>query len=295
MSSDDRVAQLLANLAPPRRDEVAAIDGLADLLAAHEADAIAAWPALPFRRDRYLAHLARRINERSSEPAERVIRTMPAADLYLAGACADGDEQAVATFQQDLVPHLRRALGKLSIPAATLDEAVQRVLIGLFVGDGGTPQIAGYAGRGTLLSWFRTIGVRSARRMLGDKHGPGAGDDELATLPSAVRDPELELLRERYRDEVRRAFAAAFAELPPRERNVLRQYYIDGLTIDELAALYRVNRATTARWVAGARLAVVKATRAQLVEHTGVPASQVDSVIRLVRSQLELSVRDLTT
>ena len=52
---------------------------------------------------------------------------------------------------------------------------------------------------------------------------------------------------------------------------------------------------TTARWVAGARLAVIQATRSQLVEHAGVPASEVDSVIRLVRSQLALSVRDLSS
>lgn len=288
----DHAAQLLAHLAPPRRDEVAAIADLDAVLAAHHADAAAAWPTLDVRFDRYLAQLARRVTERAGEPAERVIRTMPAADLYLAAACADGDEPAIAVFQQALVPDLRRALGKLAMPAATLDEAVQRVVVALLVGE--RAQIAGYAGRGTLRSWLRTIGVRTARRMLGDKHAPTGGDEELASLPAAVRDPELELLRERYRDEVRRAFAAAFAQLAPRERNVLRQYYIDQLTIDDLAALYRVNRATTARWVAGARLAVVKATRAQLVDEVGVPASQVDSVIRLVRSQLELSVRDLT-
>lgn len=294
MTTPDRVAQLLARLEPPRRDEVAAIAGLDELLQAHETDATAAWPALAFVRERYLGHLATWITQRASEPAERVIRTMPAADLYLAAACAAGDAQALATFQAALVPDLRRTLAKLSIPAATLDEAVQRVLVVLVVGDSGAPQIATYAGRGTLRSWLRTIGVRTARRMLGDKHRPGGGDDELATLPAAVRDPELEMLRVRYADDVRRAFAAAFAQLAPRERNVLRQYYLDELTIDELAALYRVNRATTARWVAGARLAVTKATREALVEHAGVPASQVDSVIRLVRSQLAVSVRDLT-
>jgi RNA polymerase sigma-70 factor (ECF subfamily) len=69
---------------------------------------------------------------------------------------------------------------------------------------------------------------------------------------------------------------------------------IDGLTIDQLAALYHVNRATTARWVAGARLAIVKATRAQLIEHAGVPPADVDSVIRLVRSQPDLSVREVS-
>lgn len=291
----DRVAELLSHLAPPRRDEVAAIAALGELLSSQEAEIATAWPSLTIRFDRYLAHLAQRLSaSRAAEPADRVLRTMPAPDLYLAAACADGDEQAIALFQQTLVPDLRRALGKLSAPSSTLDDAVQKVTIGLFVGE--RPQIAGYAGRGTLRSWLRTIGVRTTRRLLGETHGNtnDDGDDELAKMPGAVRDPELAMLQERYRDAVKAAFASAFGQLTPRDRNILRQYYIDELTIDDLAALYRVNRATTARWVAGARLAVVKSTRAQLVDTHAVPVSQVDSVIRLVRSQLHLSVRDLT-
>ncbi|MGE5183095.1 MAG: sigma factor-like helix-turn-helix DNA-binding protein, partial [Acidobacteriota bacterium] len=150
-----------------------------------------------------------------------------------------------------------------------------------------------YGGRGTLRSWVRTIAVRTGRRMLGLESVETSREEELAELPAAVADPELAMLRTRYRDQVRGAFAAAFAALGERERNVLRQYYIDGLTIDQLAALYHVNRATTARWVAGARLAVVRRTREQLVDRFGIAASEVDSIIRLVRSQLDVSVREI--
>lgn len=285
----DRAATLLAHLEAPRRAEVSSITDLHALLDAHYAAITEALP-FPISDELYLTHLAQRITKREDEPADRVIRTMHAADLYLAAACAEGEPAAIKLFEETLVPPLRRALLKLST-ANTIDEVVQRVVIMVLVGDGKPPQIAGYSGRGTLTSWLRTIAVRTTRRTLGTEKS--STDDEIADLPSAVRDPELELLRARYRDTVRTAFAAAFASLETRERNVLRQYHIDGLTIDQLAALYRVNRATTARWVAGARLAVVKATRDQLVTAAGVPAGDVDSVIRLVRSQLELSVRDL--
>jgi RNA polymerase sigma-70 factor, ECF subfamily len=283
---------LLSLLEPPRRNEVASITSLERILTDQYAGAVAAWPSVSLPASRYIAHLAQRIIDRADEPAERVIVSLPAADLYLAAACAEGDQAAISTFRDAFVPSLRQALGKLAMPSATLDEAVQRVLVMVFVGE--APQIRNYAGRGSLRSWLRSIGVRTARRMLGVEHAAaGAGDSELNALPAAVRDPELELLRVRYRDDVRRAFAAAFQQLDERQRNILRQYHIDGLTIDQLAALYHVNRATTARWVAGARLAIVKATRAQLIEHAGVPPTDVDSVIRLVRSQLDLSVREL--
>lgn len=83
------------------------------------------------------------------------------------------------------------------------------------------------------------------------------------------------------------------ASLTEQQRAVLRQYHIDGLTIDQLAALYRINRATAARWVARARLDVVTITRARLIADSGLPSADVDSIIRLVRSQLSISLRQL--
>lgn len=255
--------------------------------------ASAAWPTITVTRERFREHVERCVRARNQEAAHEVVRSLPAADIYLAAACTDGDPSALTAFRDTLVPSLRAALGKLAMTATQIDETVQRVLVMVFVGDGAAPQIESYSGRGTLRSWLRTIAVRTGRRLQGIESVPTA-DEELAELPAAVGDPELELLRDRHRDQVREAFAAAFADLGERERNVLRQYHIDGLTIDQLAALYQVNRATTARWVAGARLGVITRTRALLVERFGLAVSDVDSIIRLVRSQLDVSVREIT-
>ncbi len=270
-----------------------AIEPYRDVVVEQHRAAAAAWPTFALPYERYAAHLAARVHARAGEPAEHVIRTMPAADLYLVAACGDGDPLALAAFRDAHVPALRHALAKLRMPDAMIDEAIQHVLVAVLVGDRRPPQLGEYGGKGTLRSWLRTIAVRTGRRMLGLESGVDTNEDELAELPAAVAGPELELLRTRYRDQVRRAFAAAFAHLAERERNVLRQYYIDGLTIDQLAALYQVNRATTARWVAGARLAVVAKTREQLVSQFGIEAADVDSIIRLVRSELDVSVREI--
>ncbi len=293
MGSDPRAAQLLSLLPPARSAELAACGDLDALVAAQYRDARDAWPTFALPADRYVAALAARVAGRASEPAERVLRTMPAVDLYLATACAAGDADALAAYRGAMEPAIRQALGKLGMAAAQIDETIQQVNVMVFVGDGRRPQIGEYGGRGTLRSWIRTIAVRTGRRLLGLESVETSREEELAELPAAVADPELAMLRTRYRDQVRGAFAAAFAALGERERNVLRQYYIDGLTIDQLAALYHVNRATTARWVAGARLAVVTKTRAELVDRHGIAASEVDSIIRLVRSQLDVSVREI--
>jgi hypothetical protein len=55
------------------------------------------------------------------------------------------------------------------------------------------------------------------------------------------------------------------------------------------AAHDEINRATAARWVAGARLAIVSETRAVLAGKLGIATSEVDNIIRLVRSQLSLA------
>jgi len=254
---------------------------------AHLAEARRVWPALAIDAATYAAAVYAVIARRADEPAERVIGSLPV-DVVLAAACATGDEQAIAIARAELAPGLRRALARTGAPAATIDEAEQRVWIMLFVGE--TAQIRQYSGRGRLRSWVRSIGVRTIRRMLGTEQ---AAERELSQLPAAVRDPEIEAMRARYAPEVKRTLAEALRELSPRQRNVLRQYHLDGLTIDQLAALYKINRATAARWVAGARLALVTATRERLAATLALDSAEVDSVIRLVRSLISISVREL--
>jgi RNA polymerase sigma-70 factor (ECF subfamily) len=281
----------LALLPPSRRQELASSSDLDEVLTAQYRTAAATWSTFELPREHYLAALAKRVAARADEPAERVVRDMPAGDLYLVAACEAGDPLALAAFRDAHLPALVQALAKLGMPPTQIDDEIQHVLVMVLVGEQRPPQLGEFRGRGTLRSWLRTIAVRTGRRALG--LAASSNEQELEDLPAAVGDPELELLRARYREEVRRAFAAGFAGLGERERNVLKQYYLDGLTIDQLAALYQVNRATTARWVAGARLALVAGTRTQLIEQFGIAAAEVDSIIRLVRSQLDISVREI--
>ena len=286
-------ARLIALLDDPAaREQVAAMPDLDVTLADQLADARATWPGVELADDTYLHHVATAVRERAAESSERVLRTLPAADVYLAAGCAAGDARALAAFRAALVPPLRDLLGRLGATPAALDEIEQRVLELLFVAEpGGRAQIATYTGRGRLRSWLRSVGVRTGRRMLGLASTPPA--DDVDRLPHAVDDPQLEFLRAEYAGPFRSAFKAALAGLSERQRNLLRQYHIDELTIDELGALYHVNRATAARWVVSARATLLDATRAQLATDLAIPSSEVDSIIRLVRSRIDLSLRTL--
>jgi RNA polymerase sigma-70 factor (ECF subfamily) len=65
---------------------------------------------------------------------------------------------------------------------------------------------------------------------------------------------------------------------------------IDGLTIDDIGAIYRVHRATAARWLVGIRDKLVEQTRGRLAAKLGVDTEEAASIVRLVQSQLDVSV-----
>ena len=68
---------------------------------------------------------------------------------------------------------------------------------------------------------------------------------------------------------------------------------MDGLSTRQLAGLYNVDRTTVGRWVARAREALWKQTRREIMLQLKVDRAEFDSIIRLVRSQLDVSVARL--
>jgi RNA polymerase sigma-70 factor, ECF subfamily len=212
-----------------------------------------------------------------------------ASDLYLACACARGDQAAITIFLREMVPHIEAAVLGLGADPAQVDEVRSQLCDALLVGS--PPGITTYAGRGQLRSWVRSIAVRMAMRHLGRNRAAAGSDDVLASLAADADDPEIEHLKTRYGAAFRTAFAEALAALTPRQRNLLRQHYLDELTVDQLGALYRVHRATAARWVAAARQALFDDTRRRMIDGLGLPASEYDSLVRLLHSQLDLSIQ----
>lgn len=254
----------------PERDE-----RLAGLMAA----ARGAWPGVEVGEEVFADYLATRHAAGSPH----------ASDLYLACACARGDQVAIAAFLREMVPHIEAAVLGLGADPAQVDEVRAQLCDALLVGS--SPGIASYAGRGQLRSWVRSIAVRMGMRQLGRTRAAAGGDDVLASLAAEADDPEIEHLKARYGAAFRAAFADALAALTARQRNLLRQHYLDELTVDQLGALYRVHRATAARWVAAAREALFDDTRRRMIEALGLAPTEYDSLLRLLHSQLDLSIQ----
>jgi RNA polymerase sigma-70 factor (ECF subfamily) len=206
------------------------------------------------------------------------------ADLLLAAACVERQSAALAELDRRLVTEVRRALGGVD-PA--IDDVTQLVRERLLVG--APPRIAEYAGQGPLSAWLRAVALRTA---LNARRG-GAREAPVSSPPDSPvsKDPELALLRERYRDAFRRAFADAVSKLSSRERTVLRLSVVDGLTLERIGAIYRKDASTISRWLDAARRALHEHTRAALQPH--VPSGEFDSVLRAADSELNLSLSRL--
>jgi RNA polymerase sigma-70 factor (ECF subfamily) len=252
--------------------------------ALHEAGRTA-WPGVDVPLQELAAYAAAR------EPVAE-----HAASLYLACACARGDERAVAALVAAYFGPLRAVVTRILHDAAPADEAMQSLREKLFVKDPTKNKergIAGYSGRGDLRGWLRVAASRVALGMLRARRAADSdsdGETALQRIAAGDPDPELALLRSRYAPIANEALREVFAGLATRERNLLRQHFVDGLGIDALGGLYGVHRATAARWLERARETLEVRTRKLLIERLGVNGNAVESLVRLLQSELHLTL-----
>ena len=286
MSADlasEYLAALPAEVAGPDAGEVAA------WLASTQTAAQAAWPQVALDAVVFARHLARHAR------GDGQWRELEAVDLYLARACADSNPKALALFESRCLADVTKAVLQLGLGAADSDDVLQRVREQLFVrGVAKEPLISRYAGRGSLRAWVRSIAVRTAiKEMRGAARLVSVDEEVFLEFAATTEDPELEPYKQRYREDFRAAFREAVAALSVRQRNLLRHYFLDGLSIDELGALYRVHRATSARWIVDLRAALLDGVRASLAVRLQLGEVELRQLLALVQSQLSLSLARL--
>jgi RNA polymerase sigma-70 factor (ECF subfamily) len=219
------------------------------------------------------------------------------ADLALARAATQGDRAAIAALERGPLREIGDFVARIDAAPAFAEEVRQAVREKLLVGPGrGQPgKLAEYAGTGPLGGWIRVVAVRMAldlKRTAGNQQAPLPGGDA-DRLAAVALDPEMKLLRERHQGPFQEALTDALASLSSRQRNVLRLHFAEGCTLEQLATSYQVHRATVARWLAGARQAVLEQVARRLGESMGLSVGEVDSVVRLLASQIDVSLSRL--
>lgn len=241
------------------------------------------WPELPPSDEAFEAF----VKQRAGEAVE--VDQLHLADLFVVHHALRGHARALAAVQEQLA-RLRPVLRRTGASPGLVEELIAELPFELLAPRAdAAPKLAGYTGRGPLGGWLRVVAARALveRRR---REGVQLDDGVLEKLAAAELGPELTLLRLRYRDELAAAVAAALAALEPRLRLLLRQHYLDGLSIDQLGALHGIHRATAARQLTRLREELAQTVREALLAKLGVGGDTLDSIVRLVGSELELGL-----
>ena len=242
------------------------------------------WPSVALPFETFRAH-----GERVSggEPPEGGLE----AELFLACACGIGDRRALAILEERYLLPARGSLQRLDSRPEFIDDVMQEFRTKLLVGD--SPRIMNYGGRGPLLAWIRVAATRTAIDVLrATKPRVDIDAADADVLKQADLSPEVQMLREAYRDAFKDALAATLEALSAKDRNLLRRHLVDHLTLDEIAAPYGVHPATIARRLAGLRDQIAEAVRQRLAagHREAGGSTSLESVAHAIRSEVHLSL-----
>jgi RNA polymerase sigma-70 factor (ECF subfamily) len=249
-----------------------------------------AWPQLEVPEAELLRHVARQL---PAEAPEKALSSLHAADLHLALSCLRGSPQATQELDRRIrAGPLAAVVQKLGARAPSPDEIHAHLLQRLLMAEGArTAKLAEYSGRGPLDAWLQVVALRVALNLAPpDRREIPLDELLIADDGPATGHPELDFLRARFGGDFRKALQRAIASLSARDRTVLRLSVVDGLNIDAIGRTFSVHRATVARWIAAAREQIVEGTRAALRENLKLGARELDSLLGLADSKLEVSL-----
>ena len=252
----------------------------------------AAWPDIDVSGEDFARHLAERCRGANVEQA---LSMLDGPGLYLACACLNGDAQAHRSLRRVYVPRLKAALGRFG-SKTVIDDALQLTLDRLLTDrEGHVAAISRYDDRSTIDKWLVVVALREGYRVVNRnaRHAKREVHVDLFDVASDATDPELQHLKSKYRAEFKVAFHSAFDDLSSRERNLFRHQYLDGLNLEQIGDVYDISRATAARWRAKARDRLFRKTRAILQQQLALSPQELDSVMVMIQSRLEVSMTRL--
>lgn len=284
---DEHLAEiLLASLSPRLHPSLADLPETEARLRALWHQVRSARPLLSLDAGVFLPYLAQRLEEDLDLAA--ALARVRAEDLYLACGCALREAAALEELEVDYLGRIGEVLARFREGEAFVEEVKGQTRDRLLYRE--PPKILEYGGRGSLARWLRAVVTRLAIDLRRQRQRRRDGDDALLETPATGPDPELQFLKGHYQELFREIFQDAMAALTAPERLLLRQHYLDGMSIDRLGALYQVHRGTAARRLAKARGRLLTETRQRFRERIGVQRTEFESLMRMVRSQLHLTL-----
>jgi RNA polymerase sigma-70 factor (ECF subfamily) len=216
------------------------------------------------------------------------LAALHAHDLLLAFACTRGIPTALRELERQHLSRVGEFITHVSRDHAFIDEVQQRLREKLLMGTAASAaKIGDYEGRGPLGGWVRVAAIRTATNARRDER---PAESKLRSVLTSQADPELAAAKRQASAQVGAAMRRALAALSAEDRSLLKLHHVDGLTVDQLAPMFRAHRSTVARWIARAREQTLKLTLQALRDELGHDSKQARSLLRFAKSQLDLSL-----
>ncbi|MDP9034901.1 MAG: sigma-70 family RNA polymerase sigma factor [Myxococcota bacterium] len=250
----------------------------------------AKWPTFRLPRVEFERRLRAVIDGQEDNPFEALAR-IRAPDLYIAHACAMRIPGAVTTFTSTYLTRLEEDLRHFKIPQV-LGEDVRRELEDtLLLGSGEVgPKIAQYEGRGPLRRFVATAARNAAISLL--RRRSRDPDVDVDAIQSQLT-PCAESVRRGASPQdaaVRDAVRASLSALDRRQRMIVRLHLSRGVALTQIAKMLGVHQSTVSRTFDAALQRLHRDIRRHLREDHGFKEKEMESAIREVRSQLDLSL-----
>jgi RNA polymerase sigma-70 factor len=186
-------------------------------------------------------------------------------DLYLAIACAKGDEAAWWDFDSGYRRYIERVARHLAKAENLADEIVDLVyteLYGTRVVEGvRQSKFASFSGRGTLKGWLRAIVWHALVDMHRARQDEISIDEWTETGGESTDRPGWraethmtdrvmveEITRDRYKEIAQRSLNISFGKLEDHEKLLLLYYHVEGLRLREIARLVEEPQSPLRSW-----------------------------------------------
>jgi RNA polymerase sigma-70 factor (ECF subfamily) len=250
------------------------------------------WPQLQVTPEQFVSFLARQLPP--DLHSSQQLRMLRASDLFLICGLWLRQPAAEEILEARYMPRVHEVLLRLGISAPSIAEIQQDLYIRLFERQDDAIARHGYSGRGELSGWLCTCAVREARRRQNRAQREVTLEQTSSTVLLSTRQtPEMEVLTGQMKEAFQRAFEDSIAALSSRERNLLRYYFLRRLSLEQIGSMYRVSRATSARWVAHAQERLGQMTRERFLTGTEVSAESLPRIMSLIQSRVSIDLGTL--
>lgn len=204
--------------------------------------------------------------EISAAELNEFLRGLQADDLFMALACAGGNERAWWEFDQNHRTYLERVARHLASSELNAQEVVDTVYVELYgtrVVDGErVSKFATYSGRGSLRGWLRTVIWHSLVDLHRASHDEVSLDEmtenvgESYVHASFAEDVKLggedemieKIAKNRYRKATLTSIENAFASLDNHEKLLLLYYHVENMKLREIARMVENSASPLRDW-----------------------------------------------